>query len=174
MAELNDVINLLTQKLLEVLCLDITHLEMSLASLDQMRLSVINRDEEKLRKLLPIMQTELSAYANIEKQRAIIRSQLANLLGCVDETLNLTSLQQYVGTELKEKIKNKQQILRKLVKKLKNEHSMTMVFIQERNRVNKKFLQTLLGKRKQLTYNRMGKSSLLNTPLSSAIVNMKF
>lgn len=165
---------ILSDKMLEVLDSDITHLEMVLTALDELRGCVIKRDDEKMRQLLSIAQSELEAYHNIENQRAMLRDKIAFYLGIVPQELNLSRLKEYVDLEREEKITQKQNCLRELVARMKKEHGSTVLFMRECARFNNQLLHSLLGNRKQLTYNMRGNSRWHTTPGSVNMVNMKF
>lgn len=74
-------------ELLCVLDMDIEHIKQSLSRLDELRASIVKRDEGSLRDLLRKIQSEIDSYHGNELKRSSMREQLAHLLGCSTEQI---------------------------------------------------------------------------------------
>lgn len=170
---MKEIIEILTEKFIEVIDSDITHLEMVANGLDQLRAAVIKREEEQLKQILTIVQSAISAYANVEMQSEVIRFELSKCLRCDLSEMNISKLREFVSLEQSEKLLEKQGILRGLIEKIKREHISTVMFLQECTRLNDKMLLEILGNNKQLTYNSNGKSRWNATAASTSMVNLK-
>ena len=171
---MKEIIIILTEKFLEVVDSDITHLEMVKSALDHLKASVIKRDEEQLKKIFAIVQNALTAYSNVEKQREVIRVELAKCMKCKLSDMTMTKLKDYVSDEQAQRITEKQAVLRGLIEEIKKEHTLTVMFLQECTRLNNKMLAGILGDRKELTYNSNGHGRWKNVTASSSLVNLKY
>ncbi len=171
---MKDVIAILTDKFLEVIDSDITHLEMTKSALDSLKASVIKRDEEQLKKILAIVENALSAYSNVENQREVIRRELAKCIKCELDDMTMTKLKDYVSPEQAQRVTQKQNVLRSLVEDIKKEHMVTVMFLQECTRLNNKMLAGILGDKKEFTYNSNGHGHWRNVTTSSSLVNLRF
>jgi len=168
------IIAVLTEKFLEVIDSDITHLEMAKSAMDHLKASVIKRNEEQLKKILAIVQTALDAYANVEKQREVIRIELAKCMNCDLDQMTMDKLKEYISLDQAQEVTKKQEILRTLVQDIKKDHMLTVMLLQECTRLNNKMLAGILGDRKELTYNSNGHGRWKNVTASSSLVNLKY
>ncbi len=171
---MRDIIAMLTDKFLEVIDSDITHLEMAKSAMDHLKASVIKRDEEQLKKILAIVENALAAYSNVENQREVIRRELAKCMKCKLDEMTMTKLKDYVSLEQAKEVARKQNILKSLVQDIKENHMVTVMFLQECTRLNDKMLAGILGDRKELTYNSNGHGRWKNVTASSSLVNLRF
>ena len=84
MSDKLDILNGLVDELMKVLDEDILRISSFLQQLDQLRASVIKRDEEALKILLEAVGSEESDYQRLEDKRHNIRIRLSKVIGCDD------------------------------------------------------------------------------------------
>ena len=160
MSDKLDILNGLVDELMKVLDEDILRISSFLQQLDQLRASVIKRDEEALRILLESLNSQNSSYREIEDKRQNIRVRLSKVIGCNVKDVNLTRLGNHVDTDKQKVVADKQKVLKDLVRRLGVEHKATVLLLRECSRLNNMMLRTVLGKgRMTVTYNRQGNAS---------------
>ena len=160
MSDKLDILNGLVDELMKVLDEDILRISSFLQQLDQLRASVIKRDEEALKILLEAVGSEESDYQRLEDKRHNIRIRLSKVIGCDVKDVNLTRLGKHLDTFKQKLVTDKQQDLKDLVRRLGVEHKATVLLLRECSRLNNKMLRTVLGKDGMtVTYNRRGNAS---------------
>ena len=160
MSDRHDMLNRLVDELIGVLDEDILRISSFLQRLDQLRASVIKRDEEGLKILLEAVGSEDSSYRRIEEKRQNIRTQLAKVIGCGVKDMNLTRLCMHLDAVKQQEVSRKQQELKDLVRRLGVEHKATVLLLRGCSRLNNMMLRAVLGKdRMTVTYNRRGNAS---------------
>ncbi len=159
-------------RLLDVLDTDIENIRQNLSALNQLRSSVIKRDNDSLAQLLKKIQADDGGYKNNESKRKSIRKALADSLGCPAEKITLTTLEQTLPEEKKSLIAEKKEKLTELLKQLKNEYHATAVLLSECARFNRILLKTLLNNKnaETVTYDAEGSARRY---FDSAFLNMK-
>jgi hypothetical protein len=159
-------------RLLDVLDTDIENIHRNLSALNQLRSSVIKRDNDCLAQLLKKIQAEAGGHKNNESKRKSIRKELAHSLGCPAEKVTLTSLAQILPEEKKGLITERKEKLTELLKQLKNEYHATAVLLSECSRFNRILLKTLFDNKTAETVTYDAEGSALRH-FDSAFVNMK-
>jgi hypothetical protein len=147
--------------LLAVLDKDIRHIRDCLSELNELRSSIVKRDDAALGRLLDKVQLASDSYAANEKRRQSIRKELADILGCRFEQMTLSRLESELPKEKTSKIARRTAELRPLVKELKREHTSTMLLLSECARFNGLLLAGILdmGKSGTLVYSPKGAAS---------------
>lgn len=150
----------LTDELLSVLSDDIRHIKQTLERLDALRAAVIRRDEEGLKCLLDEVADEQGNYEPVERRRDGIRKQMADVLGCGIEEMNLSKLCGQLTGERRDLVAQARQELQGICEKLRKEHMATNILLKECSRFNNLLLRGILGNgRGTVTYNSRGDAS---------------
>lgn len=161
----------LVDDLLLILDADIRQVSLTLNRLDELRGSVIKRDEEGLKSLLHVIQEEGSVYGQVELRREEIRGELANIAGCSFSEMNLSYLSCYLSCGRVEEIRSKQAELQDLTRRLKCEHLGTEMLLKECMNLNKKMLKGIFSNGSETTtYNSRGRTSW---EVQQGLVNFK-
>lgn len=160
-------------KLLAVLDEDIRHIRKSLSTLDDLRHSVIKRDDVSLRKLLEGAQSESSSYKNNETKRRLLREELALALDCAPGQMRLSRLEMELSGEKKAQVAERRIKLRALIEKLKKEHVSTMMLLADCARFNSMLLKSVfkLGATGEITYSPKGS---VQRQINVAFVDLQF
>lgn len=145
-------------KLLAVLDEDIRQIRNNLSTLDELRHSVIKRDDVSLGKLLEGAQSESSGYKNNETKRRLLREELALALDCAPGQMTLSRLETELAGEKKAHVAEKKITLRTLIEKLRKEHAGTMMLLSDCARFNGMLLKSVLqlGGTGEITYSPRG------------------
>lgn len=148
-------------ELLGVLDRDIRHIRECLASLNELRSSVVRRDDASLGRLLDRIRLESDGYRANELKRQSIRKELAHILNCRFEQMTLSTLETVLPKETRAQISRRRAELRPLVNELKREHLSTMLLLSECARFNGLLLASILdlGKTEMLVYSPKGAAS---------------
>jgi len=150
----------LADELLSVLGDDIRHIRQTLERLDSLRAAVITRDEDGLKCLLDEVAAEQSGYTLVEQRRAVIRKQMADVLGCGVEEMNLSKLCGRLRGERRDLVAQAREELQGMCEKLRKEHMATNILLTECSRFNNLLLRGILGNgRETVTYNSRGDAS---------------
>jgi hypothetical protein len=158
----NGPVSELTQKtedLLGILELDIERIERTIHNLNNLRGLVVKRDEKELGRLLETIQSESQVYANNERQRNRIRREMAGLIGCSQEKMNLSILKEHLRQpELIEQVGIAQQKLKNLAMRLKREYFSTVALLSDCARINAALLKCIFGRSRGnlICYNSAG------------------
>jgi hypothetical protein len=131
------------QELLGVLEQDIEHVERTVSWLNELRGSVIKRDEKNLGLLLEEIRNEGQEYSANEQRRCLIREELAGLLNCTQKELTLTVLGRLMVEPEKSAIAERQQKLKTLLGRLQMEYVSTVALLSDCARINSLFLKTI-------------------------------
>ena len=132
------------QALLKVLENDITYIETSLKTLDQLRQLVIKRDEKGLRQLLDDIRGQSMGYCQNELRREQLRAELAHLAQCLPAEMTLSHLETYLDQDTREKIQTQKKRLRLLTRQLKREVKNTGLLLNDCARLNRALLKAML------------------------------
>jgi len=145
-------------ELLVVLDEDIRHIKRTLSQLNELRASVVKRDDVALGRLLESVQVESDSYRNSELRRESIRKELALALDCDLEQFTLSRLEAALEQEKRADVMRVKTALRTLVEELKKEHFSTILLLSECARFNSQLLQSVFGfgKTEILTYDSSG------------------
>jgi hypothetical protein len=158
-------------KLLAVLDEDIRYIHDSLLQLNELRSSVVKRDDAALDRLLSTIRAKAGSYVVNESKRQSLRKDLADALGCNVEQMTLTMLESRLPIEKKAQVANKKAELRTLIGELKREHLATATLLSECARFNNLLLASIfdLGKTGTLTYRANG---VTNRQMDKTLVNL--
>lgn len=159
-------------RLLDVLDIDIENIHRNLSVLNQLRSSVIKRDNDSLTQLLKEIQADSSRHKNNESKRKSIRKAIADSLGCPAEKITLTSLAQTLPEEKKNLIAERKEKLTELLRQLKNEYHATAALLSECARFNRILIKTLFSNKtsETITYHADGSARRY---MDSTFLNMK-
>jgi len=160
-------------ELLVVLDSDIRHIRECLASLNELRSSVVKRDDAALARLLDRIRIESDGYRANELKRQSIRKELAPILGCSVEQMTLSRLETVLPKETGAQISRIRAELKPLVNEFKKEHLSTMLLLSECARFNGLLLASILdlGKTEMLVYSPKGAAS---QQADNVFVNFRF
>lgn len=159
-------------ELLAILDTDIEHVQDSLTRLNELRSSVIKRDEVALCRLLENIRAETDSYAANESKRQAVRKDLAKALGCKIEQVTLSELEHRSPEERQAQLTERKVKLRTLIKQLKKEHLSTAMLLAESARFNRMLLRAIfdLGKVSPVTYSPDGQAK---QQTDMALVNLQ-
>ena len=160
-------------ELLAVLDRDIQHMQESLSKLDELRSSVVKRDDATLGKLLESIQSESDNYKNNELKRQSIRKDLAAVLNCSPGQVTLSRLEAELTGTKKAQVGERKTILRSLAEELKKEHLSTAMLLSDCARFNKLLLKSIfeLGRTATITYDSNGAT---RRQTDTAFVNLQY
>ncbi len=160
-------------KLLAVLDEDIRQIRNNLATLDELRHSVIKRDDVALRNLLEGARSESSGYRNNEAKRRLLREELALALDCAPGQMTLSRLEKELAGEKKAHVAERKITLRTLIDKLQKEHVSTMMLLSDCARFNGMLLKSVLqlGQTGEITYSPRGS---VQRQINTAFVDTRF
>jgi len=168
--------NELTQKtedLLGILELDIERIERTIQNFNNLRGLVIKRDEKELGRLLETIQSESQVYSHNERQRNLLRKEISEIIGCPQESMNLSGLKQHLSQpKLIEQLSDRQLKLRNLVTRLKKEYVSTVALLSDCARINSALLKCVFGwgRGNLVSYDSAGEISRQN---DAAFMNMR-
>ncbi len=132
-------------ELLAVLDTDIRHIQQSLSYLNELRSSVIKRDDVVLGKLLKLIQSRSDDYRSHELKRQSVRKELAGALGCGFQQVTLSRLEAGLPKEKREQLTRKKAELTSLIQELKKEHLSTALLLSECARINRALLKGIFN-----------------------------
>jgi len=159
-------------ELLAVLDTDIQHIQQSLSYLNDLRSSVIKRDDTALGKLLKLIQGRSDDYRSHELKRQSVRKELAGALGCSFQQVTLSTLEASLPKGKREQVTRKKEELTSLIKELRNEHLSTALLLSECARINRTLLKEIfnLGNSGTVCYGSNGAAKRQN---DVAFVNLQ-
>jgi hypothetical protein len=148
-------------ELLAVLDRDIQYIRENLSRLNELRGSVLRRDDAALGRLLDRIRAESDSYRANELKRQSIRKQLADILDFQFEQMTLSKLETVLPREKGMQVTHRRAQLAPLVNELKKEHSSTMLLLAECARFNSLLLTSIfdLAKTGMLVYDPKGATS---------------
>lgn len=132
-------------ELLAVLDTDIQHIQQSLSYLNELRSSVIKRDDVALGRLLKLIQGRSDDYRSHESKRHSVRKELAGALGCGIEQVTLSRLEAGLPKEKREQVARKKEELTSLIQQLQKEHLSTALLLSECARINRALLKGIFN-----------------------------
>jgi hypothetical protein len=136
-----------TEDLLGILELDIERIERTIQNLNNLRGLVVKRDEKELGRLLETIQSESQVYSHNERQRNQLRKEMAGLIGCPHESMNLSVLKAHLSqAELIEQVGDRQLKLKNMVMLLKKEYVSTVALLSDCARINSALLKCIFGR----------------------------
>ncbi len=145
-------------ELLDVLDVDIEHIQESLSRLNELRGLIVKRDERAMGELLESIQTESGVYVNSDSKRQSIRKELAGFLGFELKNMTLTALEDVLEGEKRVELSERKEKLKPLVEQLKKEHLRTSMLLSDCARFNSLLLRNILnpGNTETVTYSSNG------------------
>lgn len=159
-------------ELLSILDRDTEHIQESILRLNEMRELVIKRDDVSLNKLVESIRAESENYAVNEKQRQLIRKEIAAILGCGVEQMTLSRIEDILTGEKKSQVAQKKTKLRQLTRELRTEHLSTALLLSECARLNGLLLKSILNLDKTaVCYNSSGSAEQRT---DAAFMNLRF
>ena len=160
-------------KMLTVLDEDIRHIRKSLATLDNLRQSVIKQDEASLRKLLEDAQSDSGSCKNRETRRRMLREELAIAMDCPPGQMTLSRLETELSGTRRAHVADRKLTLRNLIEKLRTEHAATMMLLSDCARFNGMLLKSVLqlGQTGEITYSSQGS---VQRQINTAFVDSQF
>ncbi|MCD6392367.1 MAG: hypothetical protein J7M40_02555 [Planctomycetes bacterium] len=160
-------------KLLGVLDEDVRHIRKSLSRLDDLRHSVIKRDDASLHQLLEDAQSESGSYKNRAARRRLLREELAVALGCAPGQMTLSRLEAELSGARKAQVSERKMTLQTLIDRLRTEHTGTMMLLSDCARFNGMLLKSVLqlGQTGGITYSPRGS---VQRQINTAFVDSQF
>lgn len=160
-------------ELLHVLETDIQHIQENLSRLNELRSSVIKRNEADLKKLLENIRAESDGCRKHELQRTRLRKELASALDCDLEEMTLSKLETILSGEKRIELAAKKAELKALAGRLKREHLSTTMLLSDCARFNRQLLKCIfdLGNMGIVYYDSKGSTK---RGMTEAFVNMQF
>ena len=141
-------------------CLDkeIQHLQTGLLQLDELRQSIIKRDDNALGRLLEKIQQDVENHRRLEQNRQSIRQELAAAFGCGLKRMTLSALETMLPKERKDQVKQRKEKIRTFIEQFRKEHLSTAILLSECARFNKMLLKSIfnLSKAESLFYTSNG------------------
>lgn len=125
-----EIENKVTQ-FLDVLKRDIQRSEDALLTLDQLRSSVIKRDDLALSKILARIKAQSNNNKDIDIKRQLLRRDLANALNCSCDQVTLTRLETELPGEIKTQVSSVKANLMMVTEKLRTEYFSTAMLLSE-------------------------------------------
>lgn len=144
--------------LLDVLDVDIRHIEISLSRLDTLRTLLIKRDDASLERLLDEIRKEADAYATNERRRESLRRAIGTRLGRNGADLTLSEVQTLVEGPSRNALQDRQARLKSLTAQLRREYTLTAMLLSDCARFNRSLMQAFFGPGSQggITYSPSG------------------
>ena len=144
--------------LLSVLEEDIRHVEAALSRLDSLRTLLVKRDDAALEALLGDISRQAETHTAHEQQRQRLRRELAAELGCNEDDLTLSKLRTELTGQTRAAVTERQTQLKSLTARLKREHALTALLVQDCARFNRSLLRAFFGSagRGGMTYSPNG------------------
>jgi hypothetical protein len=169
-----NVIVELVEELLVVLDADAASLETTLEHLNNLRAAVIRRNETSLEQLLETIKSQKDDRDALENKRNNLRHILAEKIGCLPEQVNLSRIMENLTPVMRQKLKQRQQTLMRLVEKLKTEYTATAILLSECSRFNRVLLDSIIGSRCNSNITTYNASGQMKRPNGSGFVAMQF
>ena len=133
-------------------------IEQTLKNLDALRSAVIRRDQEALEQLQAHIQLESRRKRQAETDHQRLRVRLSQWLECAAEEVTVSRLCESLPPEECQSIRQRQQSLQTVIRKLRNEHQATELMLRECARFNRVLLSRIIGTANQTrTYTVRGK-----------------
>ena len=143
-----------------LVCLDkeIQHLQDGLLQLDELRRSVIKRDDAALGTLLEKIQQDVDNHRRLEQNQRSIRQELAAAFGDELKRMTLSALETMLPKERKDQVTQRKEQIRSLIEQFRKEHLGTAMLLSECARFNNMLLKSIfnLSKAESLCYNSNG------------------
>jgi hypothetical protein len=133
------------EQLLGVLDEDVRHLETTLTQLDALRGLLVKRDDAGLDQLLGEIRTRTESYAANERERQVLRVDLARTLGCETSRLTLSKLGSMLPEQQRMAVRARQERLKALVMELRREYTLTAALVSDCSRFNQRLLRAFFG-----------------------------
>ncbi|HRT24869.1 MAG TPA: flagellar export chaperone FlgN [Anaerohalosphaeraceae bacterium] len=139
-------------KLAEYLDSQAGYLERVLQFLDEFRKSLIRRDVAALEQMQEQMEQEGELCRQMEQRRRRLTEDLAEVMGCGVPEVCLSRICSWVEPAQQAELKKRQEHLKQLADRLRQQHLATELLVREYTRMNRRFLEVLTG---QLEKGRM-------------------
>ncbi len=143
----------------------------TLARLDALRAAVIRRDEPALSELFDQVRIDNAAGQELDAIQLRLGRRLASAFG-LDEPVNLTRLCGVLDAQPREVVRQKQQLLLELTRRVQTEHTAAEMLLRECARCNRQLLEAILGRSSQtVTYTAQGQNRV---DMHRGLVNLKY
>ena len=158
--DIEDKIN----ELMMVLDIDIAHLQESLLRLSDLRMMVIKRDNDKLRKLLMTIEASTNSHKENEQRRQQICQYLAEAVGIEKKYAALADIEAMIDGPMKLEFNRRRLKLKALAFEVKKDHLSASMLLVDCARVNRMLLDNIFGggKGREISYSANGSAKREN------------
>jgi len=152
------------KELMMVLDIDIAHLQESLLRLNDLRMLVVKRDNDKLGKLLMSIEASMSGHKENEHRREQMCQSLAEAAGIERPFATLADIEQMIDGPMKQEFNIKRSKLKVLATELKKDHLSASMLLADCARVNRMLLDGIFGggKGREVSYSSNGSAKREN------------
>ena len=151
-------------ELMMVIDIDIAHLQESLLRLNDLRMLVVKRDNDKLGKLLMTIEASTNSHKENEQRRQQICQYLAEAAGIDSKYATLVDIEGMIDGPMKMEFNRKRLKLKVLVSEVKNDHLSASMLLADCARVNRMLLDGIFGggKGREISYSANGSAKREN------------
>jgi len=136
----------------------IADIKQTLHRLDRLRAAVVRRDEGSLEQLMEEVQHETRRKKQTDLQMQQWQMKLSSVLECPPGEVNMTRLCEQLTAQDRRIVQEKQAILQKLTRELRNECQGTELLLRECARFTRLLLSSMVGAANQTrTYTARGR-----------------
>jgi flagellar biosynthesis/type III secretory pathway chaperone len=132
-------------KLVHYLDSQAAYLERVLQFLDEFRKALIRRDVAALEQMHRLMEQEGELCRQMEQSRRQMTEHLAEAMGCEHQEVCLSRICSRLEPGEQLRIKKRQEHLKELTARLRQQHLATELLVREYARMNRRFLEILMG-----------------------------
>ncbi|MCK4887366.1 MAG: hypothetical protein KAS96_08255 [Planctomycetes bacterium] len=151
-------------ELMMVLDIDIAHLQESLLRLNDLRMLVVKRDNDKLGKLLMTIEASTNSHKENEQRRQRICQYLAEAAGTGSKYATLADIEQMIDGPMKLEFNRRRLKLKVLASEVKNDYLSASMLLADCARVNRMLLDGIFGggKGREISYSANGSAKREN------------
>lgn len=151
-------------ELMIVLDIDIAHLQESLLRLNDLRMLVVKRDNDKLGELLMTIEASTNSHKENEQRRQQICQYIADVAGIQSKYATLADIEEMVDGPTKLEFSRKRAKLKVLASEIKNDHQSASMLLTDCARINRMLLDNVFGggKSREISYSANGSAKREN------------
>ena len=134
------------------------HVQKMIEFLDEFRKALIRRDLPVLQDMQTQLEQELEIRVQLDQSQRNLQRKLSGILECPDEEACLSALCRLLDSPLRETIQQRQRHLNEQILHLRQQHLSTELLLRECARMNRRFLEMIVGTdEKGKTYDAQGR-----------------